>query len=95
MFLQLQELAQQIDTASESNDIRGLTKVLETVTCFDRTTLTQTEQATLDFFAANAYSSLRRAKNEHNDLAWIQPTFDNEISSSEIRIKLARRFIDF
>lgn len=75
----LQELALRIDTASDANDVQGLAEAIEIVTRFDREALTQIEQATLDFFAANAYAGLRHARNEHSDWAWIQPTIDSEI----------------
>lgn len=75
----LEELALRIDTASVAKDLQDLAETLQVIACFDRSTLKQTERATLDFLAANAYAGLRNAQNQHLDWAWIQPTIEGEI----------------
>ncbi|MDD5240324.1 MAG: LA2681 family HEPN domain-containing protein [Sulfuricella sp.] len=79
MSVLLNKLALDIDTAMDAHNVHNLKDAIETITSLDRSLFTQVEKATLDFFAANAFSGIRHATNQHNDWAWIQPTIESEI----------------
>ncbi|MBT9539832.1 LA2681 family HEPN domain-containing protein [Thiobacillus sp.] len=84
----LQELALAIDAACGRNDAASLRRALEIIAQFDYESLTLEEQATLDFYAANAYAGLRRTQKAHQDWAWAQPLLENEIH--HLRLALNR-----
>ncbi|PKD38164.1 hypothetical protein CWO84_23350 [Methylomonas sp. Kb3] len=79
MKLKLEKLASWIDTSIETEDIQSLNSALANIESFDRKTLTDLENATLDFYTANVFSCLRQASNDRKDFAWANPNVDNEI----------------
>lgn len=72
-------LALKIDSACDENNLSALQEALETIAKFKPELFTIEEQATLDFYAANAYAGLRHANKLHLGWEWIQPLLENEI----------------
>lgn len=75
----LHKLALEIDTACNRNDASALHNALKVIERLDRKSFALEEQASLDFYAANAYAGLRHEQKGHQDWEWAQPLLENEI----------------
>lgn len=87
----LEKLAHQIDKATDESDLQGVQNALSEIKQYNFELLSDIECASLYFFKANCYQSLRIIDNEHLQWAWENEHITKEIICLRLSLKILKK----